>query len=354
MTANRRAELQRKLGMVPVPKPPAGLAERIKSDIPKELMVDADKERRRLRQAVSFNVRVAASIILLVSSVYLALNLVSRRFGPMEMASKSAAPIADTATSTMAYQPPTQLAKAQDTANTATMSVPVSAKPAPQAKLQARKQVIVAEVQPEQLALRDDDAPAAAAELKEERREREAASLGVSASAPAAPMALPAPPPPPPPPAAKVSVDALVERYARAESVPLIPRLEVEIAGAPFDDAKHIVRVSIDGRHDEAPRVVFDDEAVAAWRAVAADGTALYEVVLRPGTHDVIAVAYAGDLKRTIRGTDVRAWKDASRRTKSASLAAALASGASPADVAAKARAAGLDELAAEADRRKQ
>src|SRR5215210_5812113 len=92
---DRRADLQRKLAMAPVPKPPAGLAERIKNDIPKELMVDADKERRRLRQGVMFNVRVAASIILLVSSVYLALNLVSRRFGPMETA-KSANVATDT------------------------------------------------------------------------------------------------------------------------------------------------------------------------------------------------------------------------------------------------------------------
>src|SRR5437762_2093686 len=86
MTANRKAELQRKLALAPVPKPPTNLADRIKSEIPKHLMVDTEKERTRLRQSVAFNVRVAASIILLVSSVYLALHLLSRRFGPPDMA----------------------------------------------------------------------------------------------------------------------------------------------------------------------------------------------------------------------------------------------------------------------------
>src|SRR6266496_5755902 len=93
MTAKRKAELQRKLALAPVPKPPVDLAERIKGEIPKHLLVDTEKERFRLRQSVAFNVRVAASILLLVSSVYLALHLLSRKFGaePALMASKQAA-----------------------------------------------------------------------------------------------------------------------------------------------------------------------------------------------------------------------------------------------------------------------
>ena len=66
MTTNRRAEIQRRLSLAPVPKPPAGLADRIKDDIPKELRFDAEKERARLRQGVAFNLRVAASISLRV------------------------------------------------------------------------------------------------------------------------------------------------------------------------------------------------------------------------------------------------------------------------------------------------
>src|ERR1051325_6375439 len=78
MSANRKAELQRKLAMAPVAKPPAGLAERIKSEIPEELKWDAEKERRRFSRSIAFNLRVAASILLLVSSVYLALHVMTR------------------------------------------------------------------------------------------------------------------------------------------------------------------------------------------------------------------------------------------------------------------------------------
>src|SRR3954467_12143882 len=76
MTRNRKADLQRKLAMAPVAKPPAGLADRIKSDIPRRL--GFEPERTQLRKSAMFNLRIAASIILLVSSVYLALHLVSR------------------------------------------------------------------------------------------------------------------------------------------------------------------------------------------------------------------------------------------------------------------------------------
>src|SRR3954464_13684410 len=76
MTRNRKADLQRKLAMAPVAKPPAGLADRIKNDIPRRL--GFEPERTQLRKSAMFNLRIAASIILLVSSAYLALRLVSR------------------------------------------------------------------------------------------------------------------------------------------------------------------------------------------------------------------------------------------------------------------------------------
>jgi hypothetical protein len=78
MNANRKADLQRKLTLVPTPKPPSGLAERIKSDIPKQLRFDAEKERQRLSRAVAFNLRVAAAVLVLISSSYLALQFMSR------------------------------------------------------------------------------------------------------------------------------------------------------------------------------------------------------------------------------------------------------------------------------------
>ena len=78
MTANRKADLQRKLTLAPVAKPPAGLAERIKKEIPKDLRFNAETERERLSKAVAFNLRVAASILILVSSAYLGLRFLSQ------------------------------------------------------------------------------------------------------------------------------------------------------------------------------------------------------------------------------------------------------------------------------------
>jgi hypothetical protein len=76
MTQKRKAELQRKLSMAPVAKPPSDLSEKIKADIP--LYLDAEQERRRLSSSIGFSLRVAASVILLVTSVFLSIQLLSR------------------------------------------------------------------------------------------------------------------------------------------------------------------------------------------------------------------------------------------------------------------------------------
>src|SRR3954454_16514540 len=74
MTRNRKADLQRKLTIAPVAKPPAGLGDRIKRDISPQFAIEGT----HLSKSAMFNLRIAASIILLVSSLYLALHLVSR------------------------------------------------------------------------------------------------------------------------------------------------------------------------------------------------------------------------------------------------------------------------------------
>src|SRR5438309_706 len=88
MTRNRKADLQRKLTMAPVAKPPAGLADRIKRDIPQQFAFQ--------RKSSMFNLRIGASIILLVSSLYLTLHLVSRNGSNLDtrsmMTAKDAAP----------------------------------------------------------------------------------------------------------------------------------------------------------------------------------------------------------------------------------------------------------------------
>ncbi len=73
MNSNRKADLQRKLSMGAVPRPPAGLADRIKNDIPHYLQ--AEPERQRFSRSVAFSMRIAASILLLITSVFVTLNL---------------------------------------------------------------------------------------------------------------------------------------------------------------------------------------------------------------------------------------------------------------------------------------
>ncbi|HYM61396.1 MAG TPA: hypothetical protein VEZ11_10940, partial [Thermoanaerobaculia bacterium] len=78
MNPKRKTDLHRMLALAPIPKPPAGLAERIKSDIPNHLRASQAKERERVSQSIVFNLRIAASIVLLISSVYLCIHLLSR------------------------------------------------------------------------------------------------------------------------------------------------------------------------------------------------------------------------------------------------------------------------------------
>jgi hypothetical protein len=78
MNANRKADLQRKLALAPVPKPPAGLAERIKTEIPKELRFNAERERERFSRSVRFSMSVAASVIVVVSAAYVVLTMMSK------------------------------------------------------------------------------------------------------------------------------------------------------------------------------------------------------------------------------------------------------------------------------------
>jgi len=77
MTANRRAELQRKLAVAPVEKPPAGLASRIKNEIPKDLRFNAEGERKRFGQSVRISMAVAASVIVVIATAYLGLRITS-------------------------------------------------------------------------------------------------------------------------------------------------------------------------------------------------------------------------------------------------------------------------------------
>jgi hypothetical protein len=87
MNSKRRAELQRKLSMGAVPRPPADLSDRIKADIPQYLQTEA--ERARFSGSVAFSMRVAASILLLITTAFVTLRLLESE--PEQMASFKAA-----------------------------------------------------------------------------------------------------------------------------------------------------------------------------------------------------------------------------------------------------------------------
>ena len=77
MNPKKKADLQRKLTLAQVPKPPADLAERIKRDIPPHLVMGVSSDRDRFTRSIFFDMRVAASVLLLVTSAFFAMQFFS-------------------------------------------------------------------------------------------------------------------------------------------------------------------------------------------------------------------------------------------------------------------------------------
>jgi len=342
MSPNRKADLQRKLALAPVPKPPAGLADRIKREIPKQLAIqDTELERRRFSRAVAFNMRVAASILLLISSVYLCLNILSR--GEKERsaianaervlnAPESHAPIAPAPSAAGAAAPATEIAQSAPPPKVASRND----EPAP----------IVAEAKTEKLA-----------NNREVARQRDEETVGRIAAVPP-PETQPAPRPAAPPPApladaiattaeapvvtvpaaagampgefvrsAKAadlslgqpatlfgiavathalskdsSASSLVQRFATPASLPSRGvRLEVDAAPAPFDATKQLVRISID--------VASADVAThAAFPPIASDATLSIDIDEKNvGTRQPIAAVTSNSERVLVANSTVTA-----------------------------------------------
>jgi len=396
MSPNRKADLQRKLAMAPLPKPPAGLAERIKSEIPQHLLVDVRKERERLSKSIAFNLRVAASILLLVGSAYLALHMLTHaeverttRELPSNVVvarKPAAAPAAPARVAEAAPQPvevPRALPEVKEEKKTRDADktfarreeapVTVAAPPPPPAPLPPEQPVAA----PRPVAQMDRinvgaAAPSAAAKV----------SGGFMQEANAAPLALA--------PATLFDIDvvrgdkeqqlrggALIQHFAAPAAPPSALRLDAETV---MLDGTPLLRVSVDAPAGQLPvaaasalDVVFDDDNVVSHRALAgtttstasaippgASVTALFTFEPKPdlgrrATIATVTLRYRsvddGEehvLTRKVRG--VNAWESASKRTKSTALAAALVTPlASDSSIAEKARAAGLDELATRA-----
>jgi len=402
MTRNRKADLQRKLTMAPVAKPPAGLADRIKSDIPQQFAFQAETERTQLRNSAMFNLRIAASIILLVSSLYLALHLVSRNGSNVAMRSMTAAndapapaprvavalpntpPAPGSARvqeqtdlpplprvpppSSIAAQPPAgriaEVKREESNAITTGASAYVADT---QTAPQITESIVAAPAAPAS-APKATEAPAITAEGGAPARERTLAkssaaaapseSRDVVAAAPAvrnftavqqaisrgeAPR--------------DIDAYAFVQHFAAPERAPADLRVELEASATPLDATKWLLRVSVDAPDKTSTRInlTFGD-AIAVHRpvigSVAANETALYEIEFKPNakSDDTIATVRAGNAKSTLRVADLRHWNEASSRMKRASLAAAWArapqSRKQTEEIVAKAREAHIDELA--------
>lgn len=392
---SRKSELQRKLESLPAPKPPANLAERIKSEIPKDLRFSVEDERERFSSSIALNLRVAASILVLVSAAYLAIHVMTR---------SAKDPMAASRTAVRQVQP--AIATSSDTA---ALSVAVAeAEPLPVAP--ERKQV-VKKMKPASVVAELD--------RKEEEQIVEApkgATGGVRANEPSAaldamqtaPAAAPVPPPPAAPAVAKMAAadesqaapqaqsrtanaksaaesknmlafrddagrakdESPVQRFASPGALPNAPVLDVEAAEEPIAPGRVVARVSFDSGvavKDLWIDTLLGDDAAPSARWIAGSyrwgasewtnrsRTVLVEFAVPAGSDAPLVTIRAryrvGDdpimqsVEKIVRRSDVRAWSVASRRMKSATLAALWQHGANPSEVAAAAKAAGLDEL---------
>ena len=254
MTANRRADLQRKLSMAPVPQPPAGLADRIKKEIPKELRFSAEQERARFSKSVLFSMRGAASILLLISASYVGLRVLSRagteknevvtgpaakRESPQSVATNVAAPPAVEPAQSPA---PTIVAQRRVQPRDARQRAKVAALQTNE-KLRDQRKDIAADQQQTQVPAVANDAAAGAAETRAELEKKtdalaakEApARITATLSAPAAPPPLPAPPPPAAAPAPVFNPEA--PSRSVAEAITVTSRAAIKAKQRSIDDA---------------------------------------------------------------------------------------------------------------------
>jgi hypothetical protein len=401
------------LTLTPVPKPPAGLADKIKGEIPKHLLLDTERERERLSQSVAFNMRVAASILILVSSVYLGLQLIVRKSeerAPSLTAARQtpkAAPVvsrADKAKNvdemTEARRPATKVAAARTKPTRERGFVDEKRDVARREAKEEAPLAALAPPPPAAAAPTPTPTPAVATEpaaMAEARNsDRAVAGLGSAKAASLQKLA----------PASNfgvesergeydrmvaaldrgerpenVSVAALVQHFAAPAAAPKnAVGMETEVTAPPFAERKHFLRVSVDvaapisdasldmgftGNELWHRSVVGQDRGRAVSMNAKSSVTLLQEysprarIELSPVA--IVRLAYRsadGDrrtIEKEITTADFRAWSDASLRMKSAVLAAllgdALRNGVDTSRIAAEARDAGLKELAALAER---
>lgn len=404
MTRNRKADLQRKLTMAPVATPPAGLADRIKSEIPTHLGFEA--ERTQARKSAMFNLRIAASIILLVSSLYLVLHLVSRTEPNARFATDGTAVIATRVAVALPNTPPEPgSAREQPRSDLPTMpSTP------PPASVAAVPNARIAEAKRNEEVGMSTGTPALTGNIEEETPKLKKEQIVATAEAPAIA--------PPSPPAAldqaapmgaaqggaasgfaperavaksaaaprerqeqdfvaaptrdfgaikeaiargetlrSVDTSAIVQHFAAPDRAPSGLRVELEASAMPLNSTKWLLRVSVDAPSaNGTPIDLAFGDAVLSHHALAGspapNETALYEIEFKPNAQpdQTIATVRAGNVENSLRVTELRTWRAASTRMKRASLAATWArtpqSHTQSEAIVAKAREAHIDDLA--------
>jgi hypothetical protein len=137
MNSKRRAELQRKLSMGAVPRPPADLFDRIKADIPQYLQTETD--RARFTGSVAFSMRVAASILLLITTAFVTLRLLE----PASRENAAFAPKPQLVPAVAHYQPATDAARAAQPAGEE-VRLDIAQEPAVPSSIPAAPRVVAA------------------------------------------------------------------------------------------------------------------------------------------------------------------------------------------------------------------
>ncbi|HXH90726.1 MAG TPA: hypothetical protein VNN25_04025 [Thermoanaerobaculia bacterium] len=342
MTHNRKADLQRKLAMASVATPPDGLADRIKNDIPNDLRFAPESARKQMRQSAMFNLRIAASIVLLVSSLYFALHLFSRAgsnanaVATFHEPASAPAPMRPANVTLPNIPPQPGSIHAQQAADLPTLpgappSSIGSVQPAMRLSEKKREEAVgmtagtpayvdtveAPTAAPEPMIVTNAaPSPGRVAEMEGFAPERAKSDLATTAKTSAAPsiasaQAAGALAPPPPAAAPRMAeardaaparnfvaieesiargetprngdLDVIVRHFAAPESVPSGVRVELEASSAPLDASKRLLRVSVDAAtsNGEDITLTFGD-AVESHHALtgtlAPNETALYEI----------------------------------------------------------------------------
>lgn len=223
MNQKRKAELQRKLAMTSVPKPPAGLSERLKADIPANLM-SVERDRERFKRSTTFSMGVAASILLLVTSAYVALHLMSR--SETQIASEPPSMIRRPAATPPAPQAEVTITLAENDKdiNTGKLS---EVRPA------LRRQRVVAQVRDDEEALEEKK------QLNERPRSTEMANRVADTAASAPAVAPPLPPPPPPAEVAEGQTRAPQPAAAKVESMTITANAPAIVSNVHADEISY-------------------------------------------------------------------------------------------------------------------